>query len=147
MTYHFIPEAKKQLVLRMSLQGMMVKEIMNATGMDRMTIFRIRSNCKCTGGVICKSLKNGRPRILLSLNGCVVQAMEGAWRELWLKGSSAQVRTRQCTKPYNLRNRHSVLNGLSSWGPLNPQIRGYYIGNYTVCQRIQIQGMPRVPGG
>ena len=43
----------------------------------------------------------------------------------------AQVRTLQCTKPYDLRNRHSVLNGSDFWGPLNPQIKGYYIGNYT----------------
>ena len=58
-----------------------------------------------------------------------------------------QVRILQCTKPYNSRNRHSVSNGLGSQGPLNPQRRGYYIGNYTVCRRIQIQGMPKVPGG
>ena len=86
MTYHFIPEAKKQLVLRMSLQGMTVKEIMNATGMGRMTIFRIRSNWKCTGRVICTSLKNGRPRILSSLNGCVVQAVGGSLERAAVEG-------------------------------------------------------------
>ena len=70
--------------------------------------------------------------------------------ERWLPPKlviAMQVRTLQCTEPYNSRNRHSVSNGLGSWVPLNPQIRGYYIGNYTVCQRIWIWGMPRVPGG
>ena len=59
MTYHYIPEAKKKLVLRMSLRGMMVKEIMNATGMGWMTIFRTKSNWKHTGRVICTFLENG----------------------------------------------------------------------------------------
>ena len=45
---------------------------------------------------------------------------------LWI---TFQVGTLQCTEPYDSRNRHIVLNGLSSQGPLNPQIRGYYIGN------------------
>ena len=67
MTYHYIPEAKKQLVLRMSLRGMTVKKIMNATGIGQMTIFRIKSNWKHTERVICISLENGRPRILSSL--------------------------------------------------------------------------------
>ena len=67
--------------------------------------------------------------------------------EIKMKRHMFQVRTLQCTKPYNSRNRHSVSNGSGSWGPLNPQIRAYYIGNCTVCRRIQIQGMPSVPGG
>jgi transposase len=67
MTYHYIHEAQKQLVLTMSLRGMKVKDIMEATGMSRMTIFRIKSNWENTGRVVRKSLDNGRPRALSTL--------------------------------------------------------------------------------
>ncbi|KAF8811482.1 hypothetical protein BYT27DRAFT_7023783, partial [Phlegmacium glaucopus] len=73
--YHYIPEAEKQLVLRMSHRGMTVKEIMNATGMGRMTIFRIKSNWKHTGRVIHTSLENGRPRILSSLEVSYLESL------------------------------------------------------------------------
>jgi transposase len=59
MTFHYIPEAQKRLVLTMSLRGMTVEDIIEATGMGRSTIFRIKSNWKCTGRVIRKSLENG----------------------------------------------------------------------------------------
>ena len=46
MTYHYIPEAQKQLVLGMSLRGMKEKHIMYTTEMGRMTISRIKTNWK-----------------------------------------------------------------------------------------------------
>ena len=44
------------------------------------------------------------------------------------------IRTLQCTEPYNSRNGHTVSNVSDSQGPSNPQIRGYYIGNYTLSK-------------
>jgi len=67
MTYHYIPEEQKWLVLTMSLRGMKVNDIKEATGMGQRTIARIRSNWKSTGGVVRKSLENGWPRELSSL--------------------------------------------------------------------------------
>ena len=48
MTYHYIPEAQKQLVLGMSLRGMKEKHIMYTTEMGRMTNSRINTNWKNT---------------------------------------------------------------------------------------------------
>ena len=77
MTYHYIPEAQKQLVLTMFLRGMTTEDIMDATGMGKTTIFRIKRNWKRTGRVVQKSLEHGRPRVLSSLevSVCALQRL------------------------------------------------------------------------
>ena len=61
----------------MYLRGMTVGDIMDATGMGRRTIFRIKRNWKLTGRVVCKSLEDGRPRVLSSLevSVCALQRL------------------------------------------------------------------------
>ena len=48
MAYHYIPEARKQLDLRMSQRRMTVKEIMNAMGMGWRTYGRLAGCCSRT---------------------------------------------------------------------------------------------------
>jgi uncharacterized protein YerC len=66
-TYRYIPEEQKQLILTMCLRGMKVKDIVEATGMSRTTIFRVKRNWGFIGRVVRKSLEHGRPRVLSSL--------------------------------------------------------------------------------
>jgi len=65
--YCFISAEEKRLVLTMSLRGMMVKEIVSATGICKRTVCRIRSTWRDTGDVVRRSLENGRPWSLSSL--------------------------------------------------------------------------------
>ncbi|KAF8816850.1 hypothetical protein BYT27DRAFT_7248012 [Phlegmacium glaucopus] len=83
--YRYIPEEQKQLVLTMCLRGMKVNDIVEATGMGRTTILRIKRNWRSTGRVIRKSmalLKSSGPRLfILSLLGHWCQ---GQPQEDWL---------------------------------------------------------------
>ena len=74
----------------MSLQGMKVKDIMEATGISRMTIFRIKSNWEYTGRVVRKSLENGRPRALSFLKVSVC-ALLGHWQSNLLRQLSTEL--------------------------------------------------------
>lgn len=51
----------------MLLRGTRVKDIVQATGIGRMAIWRIKSNWRRTGRVVMRSLVHGRPRVLSSL--------------------------------------------------------------------------------
>ncbi|KAF8954675.1 Homeodomain-like protein [Flammula alnicola] len=75
MSYRYIPEEQKQLVLTMSLRGMRVKDIVKATGICRRTVARIKGTWKSTGEVVRKSLENGRPRVLSSLEVSYLESL------------------------------------------------------------------------
>ncbi|KAF8803807.1 hypothetical protein BYT27DRAFT_7108568 [Phlegmacium glaucopus] len=73
--YRYIPEEQKQLVLTMCLRGMKVNDIVEATGMGRTTILRIKRNWRSTGRVVRKSLEHGRPRVLSSLEVSYLESL------------------------------------------------------------------------
>ncbi|PPQ97047.1 hypothetical protein CVT26_001270 [Gymnopilus dilepis] len=73
--YRYIPEPQKELVLTMSLRGMKVKDIVDATGMCKRTVCRVRSTWKATGKVVRKPLHTGRPRKLTALHISYLESM------------------------------------------------------------------------
>ncbi|KIJ92814.1 hypothetical protein K443DRAFT_67220, partial [Laccaria amethystina LaAM-08-1] len=73
--YRFISAEQKWLVLMMSLRGMMVRDIVSATRICKGTVCRVRSTWKDTGGVVRRSLENGRPRSLSSLEESYLESL------------------------------------------------------------------------
>ena len=65
--YQFISEEQKQLVLTMSLQGVLIKNIVSTIGICKWTVCRVLSTWRATGKVVRHSLDDGRHRILSTL--------------------------------------------------------------------------------